>query len=169
MSLESGVEKIIEDKVKALGRPDLFRPPLVAFSAADDERFQELKHLIGDWHLTPKELFPEAKSVISYFVPFTKEVVMNPRKMKDGSALWSEAYQEINAYFDVINEAIKSHLESEGYLVMTIKSTHTYDPKDLKATWSHRSAAVIAGLAKNVCTRKMEAAGFALKLARLEL
>ncbi|MDD6442559.1 MAG: epoxyqueuosine reductase [bacterium] len=147
MNLESKIKKLVENKVEELGRPDLFRAPLVAFSSVDDERFLELKQLIGDWHLTPKELLPEAKSVISYFVPFTKEVVMNPKKMKDGSALWSEAYQEINAYFDVINEAIKSYLESEGYLVMTIKSTHTYDPKDLKATWSHRSAAVIAGLA----------------------
>lgn len=147
MNLELEIRKIIEDKVEELGRTDLFRVPLVAFSSADDERFKELKHLIGDWHLTPKELLPEAQSVISYFVPFTREVVMNPKKMKDGSALWSEAYQEINAYFDVINEAIKTCLESEGYLVMTIPSTHTYDPKDLKAAWSHRSAAVIAGLA----------------------
>ena len=36
--------------------------------------------------------------------------------------------------------------------------------------WYHGlENAVVAGLAKNVCTRKMEAAGFALKLARLEL
>jgi len=147
MSLEAEIKKIIVDRVEKLNRPDLFRIPLVAFSSADDERYEELKTLIGDWHKTPKEFLPEARSVISYFVPFTKEVVMNPKKMKDGSALWSEAYQEINAYFDVINEEVKSYLESKGYQVMTIPSTHTYDPKDLKAAWSHRSAAVVAGLA----------------------
>lgn len=147
MCLELEIKKIIENKVAELNRPDLFRNPLVAFSAADDSRFTELKELIGAWHNTPKELLPEAQSVISYFVPFTKDVVKEPKTMKDGSALWSEAYQEINSYFDVINEAIKTYLESEGHLVVTIKSTHTYDPKDLKASWSHRSAAVIAGLA----------------------
>lgn len=147
MSLELEIKKIIEEKVEQLNRPDLFRTPLVAFSSADDIRYTELKTLIGEWHNTPKELLPEAQSVISYFVPFTKEVVMQPKTVKDGSALWSEAYQEINAYFEEINATVRAYLESQGYLVTTIRATHTYDPRDLKAYWSHRSAAVIAGLA----------------------
>lgn len=147
MKLEMEIQKIIENMVENIHRPDLFRMPLVAFSNANDERYLELKELIGDWHNTPKELLPEAQSVISYFVPFTREVVMEPKTVKDGSALWSEAYQEINAYFEVINQEVRNYLESQGYLVETIRATHTYDPKDLKAYWSHRSAAVIAGLA----------------------
>lgn len=147
MNLEMDIKKIVEDMVEKLNRPDLFRAPLVAFSDANDVRYLELKELIGDWHNTPKELLPEAQSVISYFVPFTKQVVMEPKTVKDGSALWSEAYQEINAYFEVINQAVRTHLKNQGYLVETIRATHTYDPKDLKAYWSHRSAAVIAGLA----------------------
>lgn len=147
MSLELEIKNIIEEKVKKLGRDDLFRAPLVAFSDANDERYMELKELIGDWHKTPKEFLPEAQSIISYFVPFTKKVGVDPKTVKDGSALWSEAYQEINSYFEVINQEIKEYLESQGYLATTIKATHTYDPRDLKAAWSHRSAAVIAGLA----------------------
>lgn len=147
MSLELEIQTIIEKKIEDLGREDLFRSPLVAFSSAEDERYEELKHQIGEWHKTPKELLPEAKSVISYFVPFTKKVVKEPKMVKDGSALWSEAYQEINAYFEIINEEVQKFLESRGYLATTIRATHTYDPKDLKASWSHRSAAVIAGLA----------------------
>ncbi len=145
--METEIKRIIEEMIEHFNRSDLFRDPLVAFSDASDVRYQELKTLIGDWHCTPKELLPEAQSVISYFVPFTKEVVMDPRQVPDGSALWSEAYQEINAYFEVINQKVRQYLEENGYLVETIRATHTYDPADLKAYWSHRSAAVIAGLA----------------------
>lgn len=147
MSLELEIQKIIEEKILQLNRPDLFRAPLVAFSSARDDRYKELKRIIGAWHCTPVELLPEAESVISYFVPFTKEVVSQPKGVADGSALWSEAYQEINAYFNEVNQAVQKYLESQGHLVTTIRATHTYDPKDLQAYWSHRSAAVIAGLA----------------------
>lgn len=147
MSLELEIKKIIEEKVKELGRDDLFRTPLVAFSDADNKQYVELKKLIGDWHKTPKEFLPDAQSVISYFVPFTKKVAMEPKTCKHASILWSDAYLTINPYFDEINAAIQAYLTEKGYLSATIRATHTYDPKDMKSMWSHRSAAVIAGLA----------------------
>ena len=147
MCLELEIKNIIEEKVKELGRDDLFRAPLVAFSDASDERYMELKKLIGDWHKTPKEFLPEAQSVISYFIPFTKKVSMEPKTCKHASILWSDAYQTINAYFDEINAEVQAYLTEKGYLSETIRATHTYDPADMKSMWSHRSAAVIAGLA----------------------
>lgn len=89
--IESEIESIVIDTVEELNRPDLFRRPFVAYSEADDERYTELKALIGDWHLKPTELLPGAKSVISYFVPFTKEVVLAPKTVQHGSFLWAEA------------------------------------------------------------------------------
>lgn len=146
VTIEKEVEKIITDSVSGLSRPDLFRAPIVAFSSAYDKKYLELKALIGEWHLLPFELLSSAKSVISYFVPFTKEVVYEPQTLEHGSFLWSEAYQEINRHFDTVNEAIARLLASKGYESQTIKATHTYSQEDLKSMWSHRSAAVIAGL-----------------------
>lgn len=145
-NLEKEIEQIIADEMTALNRPDLFRKPLIAFSSANDERYSELKKIIGEWHLTPNEFLPNAKSVISYFIPFTKKVVLEPKDVKDVSLLWGEAYVEINSYFDNINEAISCYLSKLGFSTKTIRATHTYDPKDLKSMWSHRSAAAIAGL-----------------------
>lgn len=144
--LEDSVKDIIINQLEALQRPDLYRQPLVSFSAADDPRYMELKTIIGPWHQTPTELLPEAKSVISYFIPFTKTVANAPRNNQEASPLWGEAYQEINKHFNVINKAIADYLISIGFLAFTIPPTHTYDPADLKCKWSHRSAAVIAGL-----------------------
>ena len=145
-TLAMKIENIISDELAALARPDLFREPLVAFSAATDPRYEELKTLIGPWHLLPQELLPTAKSVISYFVPFTKEVVRAPKKAKQAAPTWGEAYVVINNHFARINEALCAYLKEQGFEAMTIPATHTYDPKDMKSMWSHRSAAAIAGL-----------------------
>ncbi len=145
-TMESKIEHIIDAQLAALSRPDLFRKPLIAFSDAADPRYGELKRVIGQWHQTPTQLLPDANSVISYFVPFTKEAAMQPKSVEHGSFLWSQAYQVINAHFHVINEAVIDYLAGLGYSAIAIKPTHTYDPKDLKCMWSHRSAAAIAGL-----------------------
>ncbi len=146
MSLEKRLEEIIIDKLEELNRPDLFRKPCVGFSAADDKMFEELKTLIGPWHYLPSDILPGAKSVISFYVPFTKAVAGEPKTSEHNSKKWGEAYEVINEHFAVISDAVIDVLESEDYVGIKIPATHTYDPKDLICKWSHRSAAVIAGL-----------------------
>ena len=70
-SLENGIEQRFTDSLNELMRPDLFRSAIVAYSSTVDERYSKHKEIIGEWHLNPTELLPDAKSVISYFVPFT--------------------------------------------------------------------------------------------------
>lgn len=145
-TLEQQIEKKIKHEVASLNRPDLFREPLVGFSAAADPRYDELKQIIGAWHQHPKELLPDAKSVISYFVPFTKEVIKAPKNKKMATPLWGEAYLVINEGFDHINGILCTFLQEQGYSAQMIPATHTFDPKDMKSLWSHRSAAAIAHL-----------------------
>lgn len=144
--LETDIENIVRRELKALNRPDLYREPLVAYSSAEDARYLQLKTIIGEWHMAPREVLADAQSVISYFVPFTEEVALSPKKSKAETFMWGEAYAVINDYFIHINEVICEHLTQRGYSASAIPSTHTYNPEDMKCMWSHRSAAVIAGL-----------------------
>ncbi|CQR71389.1 Epoxyqueuosine reductase [Sporomusa ovata DSM 2662] len=73
-------------------------------------------------------------------------MVAEPKNVNGGSPTWGEAYAIINSYFDVINNAVVQYLSELGYLAGAVQATHTYDPKDMKSMWSHRSAAAIAGL-----------------------
>ena len=91
MSLEAEISRIIEEKFAELNRPDLIRTPLVAFASAHDPRYTELQTVIGPWHNLPEDFLPEAESVISYFIPFTKEVALGPKNEPDGCPVWSEA------------------------------------------------------------------------------
>jgi len=148
MNLEERIEKIICDKLDEYGRPDLFRKPIVNFVEASDENFMILKEKIGPWHRVPSEFFPEAKSVISYFVPFTKEVAMAPASHENPAQIWGEAYVKINNIFPKINEAVEKFLIEEGFAAVSDPVTNNYDPADLKVPWSHRSVAVLAEIAK---------------------
>ena len=147
MSLEQEIQRIIEEKFAELDRPDLIRTPLVAFASAQDPRYEELKTIIGLWHSLPTDFLPEAQSVISYFIPFTREVALGPKNEPDGCPVWSEAYITINQHFHVVNQAVQDYLESQGYKAAQIKPPKAYDPETFHAIWSHRSTAVIAGLA----------------------
>lgn len=147
MSLEAEIQRIIEEKFAELNRPDLIRTPIVAFASAHDPKYQELKTIIGPWHNLPTDFLPEAESVISYFIPFTKEVALAPKHEPDGSPVWSEAYILINQHFHVVNQAVQDYLESQGYKAAQIKPPKAYDPETFHAPWSHRSTAVIANLA----------------------
>lgn len=145
-AMEREIERIIRAEMEALNRPDLFREPLVGFSSAQDPRYEELRQLVGDWHRTPVELLPSARSVVSFFVPFTQAVVAAPVTVRGEAPLWAEAYVIINAYFERINAALAQYLAGLGFEAESIPATHNYDPKTMKAAWSHRSAAAVAGL-----------------------
>lgn len=147
ISTEEKIEGLVKDMVKAHGRDDLFREPLVGFSDACDERYEQLKTIVGPWVKSPVDMMEQSKSVISYFVPFTKEVADAPKSSDVVSPLWSEAYEDINAYFEVIGDAVVELLNVLGFESQKIRATHTYDPIVLQSLWSHRSAAVIAGIA----------------------
>ena len=147
MSLELEIQRIIEEKFAELGRPDLIRTPIVAFADAHDAKYEALNTVVGPWHQLPTDFLPEAQTVISYFIPFTKEVALAPKNEPDGSPVWSEAYILINRHFHVVNQAIQDYLESQGYQAAQIRPPKAYDPDNFHALWSHRSAAVIANLA----------------------
>lgn len=146
MNLVESIETIVREAVEKAGRPDLFRAPLCGFSAADDPRYHALKTIIGEWHRDPAELLPEARSVISFFVPFTQTLPAAAREAEPVSPLWGEAYVVLNNLFDAVGKELAGFLTGQGYAALPIASTHTYDPEKLQSMWSHRSAAAISGL-----------------------
>ncbi len=146
MNLSETILSILQEMVAKAERPDLFRAPICAFSAADDPRYHALKTTIGPWHCDPTELLPNAKSVISMFVPFTLAVSRTAKAEEPVSALWGEAYWVVNDLFDTVGQKLAEFLKEQGFSALSVAATHTYDPEKLQSMWSHRSAAAIAGL-----------------------
>lgn len=148
MNITENIVYLIREQVEKANRPDLFREPICAFSSAEDEKYHMLKRIIGDSHCDPIELLPDAKSVISFFVPFTQMVTKSAKNEEPVSEIWGEAYLVVNDLFDTIGQKVADYLKEQGFSAMLIAATHTYDPEKLQSMWSHRSAAVISGLGR---------------------
>lgn len=123
-----------------------WREPIVKFSDANDEMFGELKNLVSPTHALPQDFLDDAKTVISYFVPFDESIVNSNIEGKYSSEEWARAYLETNQLISDLNSYIKKELDSLAYDSSIIPATHNFDEDSLLSDWSHRHVAYIAGL-----------------------
>ena len=68
-----------------------YLPPLLSVGAADDPGFLKLKEpgVVGPHHMLPMDWLPEAKTVISLFLPFTDRIIQsNVHDPKEPSWEW---------------------------------------------------------------------------------
>ena len=49
--------------------------PIINSASADDPLFEELRNIVGPTHATPREVLPSARTVVSYFIPFHKDIL----------------------------------------------------------------------------------------------
>ncbi len=128
------------------GTETKWQEPLIAFAKADDKDFLKLKELISPTHALPKDFLDDAKTVISYFVPFEENVVKSNIEGKDASRAWAVAYIETNKLILDIAKYMKTQLNSMGYNSVVIPATHNFDKEKLISDWSHRHIAYFSGL-----------------------
>ncbi len=163
--LLEGIRSVVMGQVDKIGRPDLYRHLLAACSRADDRRYEELKTIIGPWTAAPREIMPQASSVICLFVPFQKEVSVCEKGIEYGHFKWVKAHHLIYDYRQEIKDAVCSYLCKQGYSAIAVDGEYTFDSSGKKSTWSHKSAAVISGLGqfganRTVITKKGSAGVF---------
>ncbi len=127
----------------------IYEAPLVAVASAADPLYDELmkEGIIGPHHLSPGRWLPGAKSVVSYFLPFSKEIVASnrvegmPSKEWYLSRFWGEEFN--NALRDHVTGA----LEKAGYTaVAPPRRTDRFVMLPTTSNWSERHTAFIAGL-----------------------
>lgn len=95
----------------------IFHEPLFAFGAADDKMFKILKspEAIGPHFILPQEWLPGAKTVISFFLPFSDCVAeSNACNMKQPSPEWLNARFEGQICLNQLTLSLKSKLEESG-------------------------------------------------------
>lgn len=146
--MKEKIEEFIINYVLDHNKDDFFREPLIGFSSAKDERYENIKEIIGPHHLYPIEVLPSCKTVVAFFIPFTKKVVESNilKDNKEVSYIWAKTYYECNKLIDNLTRELIEYLKEFNVKGATIQATQGFDKKLLKAPWSHKSAAYIAGL-----------------------
>jgi epoxyqueuosine reductase len=165
----------------------IYEEPIFSFGAADDDEFALLKkpEVMGSYALTPLEWLPSAKTVISFFLPFTETVRRsNTRNMHWPSDEWLHGRVEGQAFLFKLCEHINSALIKAGYesVVPSLdkrfwsKGSTAVQEKDqvFTSNWSERHAAYICGLgtfglSKGLITKKGVAGRFGSIITSLYL
>ena len=164
----------------------IFDEPIFAFGDADDPLFKQLKNpsVIGHHFKTPKEWLPQAKTVISFFLPFSESVRKNNRLLKtwpsegwlhgriEGQAFLNKVCQYLDkelvkaSYKSVIPSLDKRFRSRSGRNINNLKlNSNISDLPFFTSNWSERHVAFVCGLgtfglSKGLITKKGVAGRF---------
>ncbi len=148
---EPGLRELLTRTVRSVvadsGTVTEYRQPLVGFADAADPRFADLTGHVGSGQMLPEDLLPGARTVVSFFLPFGESVVEANREMRSRVASeWAVAYLETNRLIARVCDALADVLREQGFDSAAQPATGKFDRKTLRSSWSHKSAAVIAGV-----------------------
>lgn len=146
--LKAMIETDPRNELAAHNRERIYDVPLVGYAAASDPFFDLLKDpkASGPHHKSPLEWLPGARTVISYYLPFTEFV----RKSNRGPGMPSEEWLSARIDGEVFNNAVRSSLatfiKERGYDAVVPSHTKQFSIVARRANWSERHAAFAAGL-----------------------
>ena len=155
----------------------IYEAPLVAVASARDPLFSELKkpEVISPEHFLPVDWLPEAVSVISYFLPFSKEIRESNRISSDYPSIeWTYGRIEGEAFSNSVRTFLIEHLIKNGSKAMAPALDPRFKVMGYTSSWSERHTAFIAGLgtfnlSKSMITEKGCAGRFGSVITDMEL
>lgn len=138
---------LITDAVETAVRPDaLYRAPLIGFARADDPHFADLKRIVGPGHCLPADLLPGARSVVSFFVPFTRRLVRANQRGPVTTPEWGHAKKSADDLIDTVVRVVSDKLAPLGVAVSGNPALGPFDSETFLHSWSQKHVAHICGL-----------------------
>jgi len=125
---------------------NFWKEPIIEIIPVNDKMLTALKEITYPEHLMPGDILQDAKSIISFFIPFRENIVNSNTGGELASEEWAAAYIKTNDLIKTINENIGILMEQNGYKAGKIPATHNFDTEKLISNWSHRHIAYIAGM-----------------------
>ncbi len=150
--LEQDINRVTADNAVSQDLIGLrfYDAPLFGIADAEDPLFQTLREpgIMGQGVLLPKDVLPSAKRVISWFLPFTKEVrSANGESMSEPSDSWRQARMEGQDANIALGKAVCRALEAEGAVAIQVSGSGYFKMlAPFCSNWSERHVAYIAGL-----------------------
>lgn len=141
------IVSFVEDYPAKNGMERIWRTPLVGYADVNLPFVRNLKEIVTEVHMMPEDVLENPKVVISYFIPFTKDLERTNVGVEDNKASvqWADAYKATNKMMGELSAHLAEELNKMGYraAVPTGKGM-LYD--ELKSDWSQRHMAYAAGL-----------------------
>ena len=134
--------------VAELNMMQIWDQPLIGVADASDPMWEKMKEpqIVGPEHLTPKEWLTGAKSVISYFLPFTKYIRSSNKFKGEPSTEWLYGRYEGEIFNNALRLMIIELIESNDGKALAPAIDKRFAINDHGSNWSERHVAFIAGL-----------------------
>lgn len=142
------VAKSTHNALAAFGGMRIYDAPLVGFAAADDKLFEEFcsPGIVGPGFMLPREWLPGARTVISFFLPFTKEVRDSNRLPGLPSEEWVTARIDGEAFNNEVRAFLAGFLSDMGAGAAAPCIDPRFRVVKRVSNWSERHVAYAAGL-----------------------
>jgi len=131
-----------------------FDGTLVGFADAGDAAFGVLNRAVGPQHFLPTDVLAGARSVVSVFLAFGRQVVEGNSGGLSPTPAWCRAYTEGNQCLDVLITAAAEAIRRCGFRAEVRRASHhltnlhepNVGPALLTSCWSQRHVAHVCGL-----------------------
>lgn len=140
------IEKSIGKYCEANGIEHIWEEPIVGFADAKSQSFSKLKTVVKADHCVPGDFLEDASIVVSYFLPFKREIGKSNKQEGLASEVWADAYKHTNAMSSGINQDIIDYLKGLDYKAVEPGKAIGFAEEELKSRWSQRHVAYIAGI-----------------------
>jgi epoxyqueuosine reductase len=132
----------------AHGGMKMYDAPLMGVASAADPYFWEFQKpgVVGPRFTLPQGWLPGAKSVIAYFLPFTKAVRDSNRAPGLPSEEWVSARIDGERFNDAVRAFLTRLLKGMGADALAPALDPRFGVEDRISNWSERHAAFAAGL-----------------------
>lgn len=135
----------------------IFLAPIFGFAAADDPYFRTLREpeVVGPHFRLPAEWLPSARTVVSFFLPFTEVVKQgNSRDTQWPSTEWLHARIEGQAFLVSLCKYLQAELQGAGYASVVPSLDERFrsgvqagtGETQFTSNWSERHVAFVSGL-----------------------
>lgn len=126
----------------------IYDEPLIGIASSFDPLWEQLKEsqVIGPHHLSPEEWMVGAKSVISYFLPFTESIRTSNRSKGLPSKEWLYGRYEGEMFNNSVRSFIVDEIKASGAKALAPALDKRMENINHVSNWSERHAAFIAGL-----------------------
>jgi epoxyqueuosine reductase QueG len=137
----------------------VFDAPVFGVSSAQDPLYVKLREVVGKTHYLPADLLDGAKSVISYFLPYSGAVSKANRGQEDAPDLWVKAHKQGAKAEELVRRFVEKTLTADNVAAFVPFHDKRYRNRTLVSNWSERHVAFISGLGtfglnKNLITEK---------------
>lgn len=144
------IESFILDFVKQYEEQNhlvgLTNTPVIGFAAADDPEFDSLKIAVHPEHHIPTDSLPTAKTVISYFIPLTKEAAGIGQCTEENKKLFNKGFGQSKGIHTGLFPAIQKFIEAQGYEACLPIDAGIISDEILVSRWSQKHVGKIAGI-----------------------